>query len=305
MAQVPPRICVVGSANIDLTFQTPRLPRLGETIAGTHFHLGYGGKGANQAVMAARLGAQVAMLAKVGGDVFGEQYLANFRANGIDATHVLVHRDGPTGAAAIVVDSLGENCIIVVPGANHALTPGDIRRAEGTIRSASAILGQLEVPVDTTLEAFRVAKAAGMRTILNPAPATALPDELLRLTDLCVLNEIELELLTGQKPTSPQQIHAAVRTLMERGPHTVILTLGAEGAAVFDGAQTHRVAGIKVAAIDTTGAGDAFIGSLAVFLAEEMTCAEAAHKANAVAALTVTRPGTQASFPTRQEVDAL
>jgi ribokinase len=304
MAHHIPRICVVGSANIDLTFRTHRLPRPGETIAGEQFQLGFGGKGANQAVMAARLGAQVAMIAKVGGDVFGVQYLTNFRACGIDTTHVLIDRDNATGAAAIVVDGRAENCIIVVGGANHALTPADVQQAAATIRLADMVLGQLEVPLDATLEAFRIAKSAGVRTILNPAPAQALPDELLRLTDVCVLNEIELEMLAGQ-PALPCDERNAIQSVRQRGPTAVVLTLGAEGTAVFEGEQVHRVPGIQVAALDTTGAGDAFIGSMAVFWAEGCDLAEAARRANAVAALTVTRPGAQASFPTRQEVDAL
>jgi len=304
MTQLTPRICVVGSANIDLTFRTHRLPRPGETLAGEQFQLGFGGKGANQAVMAARLGAQVAMIAKVGGDVFGEQYLANFRACGIDTTHVLVDRDKATGTAAIFVDSQAENCIIVVGGANHALTPADVQQAATVIQSADMVLGQLEVPLDATLEAFRIARSSGVRTILNPAPAQALPDELLRLVDVCVLNEIELEMLAGQ-PAVRFDERNAVESLRQRGPVAIVLTLGAEGAAVFEGEQVCRVPGIKVAAIDTTGAGDAFIGSMAVYLAEGCDLAEAARRANAVAALTVTKPGTQASFPTRQEVDAL
>jgi ribokinase len=244
------------------------------------------------------------MIAKLGGDVFGEQYLANFRACGIDTAHILVDRDKATGAAAIIVDARAENCIIVVGGANHALNPGDIQQAATTIRSADMVLGQLEVPSDATLEAFRIARSSGVRTILNPAPAQALPDELLRLTDVCVLNQIELEMLAGQ-PALPFDERNAVQSVRQRGPTAVVLTLGAEGAAVFQGEQVHRVGGIKVAALDTTGAGDAFIGSMAVYLAEGSDLVEAAHRANAAAALTVTRAGTQASFPTRQEVDAL
>jgi ribokinase len=297
-----PSICVVGSTNIDLTFRTARLPKPGETFAGRGFQLGFGGKGANQAVMAARLDARVSMVTKIGRDVFGEQARRNFEDQGIDTTHVTTDAARPTGVAAILVDDAASNCIVVVAGANEALRAEDVRAAAEAIRSASILLCQLETPLEATLEAFRIAKEAGVRTLLNPAPAATLPDEVLRLTDLLVPNEPELGMLTGRKLASLDQVKAAAGELRGRGPKTVVATLGAQGALIVTEKEATHVPTSAVKAIDTTGAGDAFIGSLAVFLAEGRALAEAVRGANAVAAITVTRPGTQTSFPRRAEV---
>ncbi len=299
-----PRVCVVGSSNLDLTFRTPRLPRPGETLAGHGFHLGFGGKGANQAVTAARLGARVAMVTRLGRDVFGEQALRHYADEGIDATFAFTDPERPTGVASIVVDDDARNCILVVPGANAGLSPADVQAAAAAIESADVLLCQLEVPPETVATAFRLAKAAGVRTVLNPAPAGPLPDELLRLTDLCVPNETEAELLTGQAVATPEQAEAAARVLQRAGPATVIVTLGGNGALLLDGPTAEHLPVVPVNAVDPTGAGDAFIGSLAVFLAEGLPLREAARRANAVAALTVTRLGTQTSFPRRAEAEA-
>jgi ribokinase len=300
----PPHISVVGSANVDLSFRTARLPRVGETVAGQAFHLGFGGKGANQAVMAARLGARVTLVGKVGRDVFGEQTLAHYRAEGVDTTHLAVDPDRPSGTAAIVVDDEARNCIIIVPGANAALAPADVRAAAAAIGSADVLLCQLEVPVETTLEAFRVARAGGVRTVLNPAPAAPLPPELLALADLCIPNETETELLTGQAVTTPAEAEAAARALLRQGPRAVLITLGSRGVLLADAAGVEYVPALPVAAVDPTGAGDAFIGALAVSLASGLALRAAAHRANAVAALSVTRLGAQSAFPRREEVEA-
>jgi len=298
-----PHICVVGSTNIDLTFRTVRLPKPGETLAGHGFQLGYGGKGANQAVMAARLGAHVTMIGKVGRDVFGEGALRNYREQGIDTTHVLIDGERPTGVASIVVDDAARNCILVVPGANLGLTPEDVRAAASVIEGAAVLLCQLEVPIETVTEALRIARTAKVTTILNPAPAVLLPDELLGLADLCVPNESEIELLTGgQTATTVQEAAAAAWELLRRGPRTVIVTLGERGALIADATSAEHVEAPHVEAVDSSGAGDAFIGALGVFLAEGMQLREAVRQANAVATLSVTRLGTQASFPTRAEV---
>ena len=297
-----PQVCVVGSANVDLIFQVLRLPRMGETLAGKQMHLGFGGKGANQAVMAARLGARVSLVAKVGGDVFGEQMLANLRNQGINTTHVRIDTTNSTGVASIVVDDEAQNCIIVVPGANGRLLPEDIRASAPAIQTADVLLCQLEVPMETILEAFRLAKAAKVLTILNPAPAMTLPDELLALADLCVPNETELELLTGQTLETLDEITAAGQALRKRGPQTVIVTLGERGALLIQEQTAELVPAVPVTAVDPTGAGDAFIGSLAVFLTEGLTMGEAVPLANKAAALSVTRTGTQSAFPTRAEI---
>ncbi len=304
MAQTPPKICVVGSSNIDLISRVPHLPRLGETIVGHSFHMGFGGKGANQAVMAAKLRAQVTMVTKVGRDVFGENTLGNYRRQGVDTTHVLFDDQRFSGVAPIFVDDNAQNFIVIVPGANMGLSSADARRAAPAIQAADVLICQLEVPVETTLEAFRIAKAAKVKTILNPAPAAPLPDELLSLCDLCVPNETETESLTGRPVATVDDTAAAGRILLGRGPRVVIITLGARGALMLDGGTPRHIPSVQVDAVDPTGAGDAFIGSLAVFLAEGASPVEAVSRANAVAALSVTRIGTQVSFPSRSDADA-
>jgi ribokinase len=299
-----PHIAVVGSSNIDLTFRTSRLPRSGETITGLAFHLSYGGKGANQAVMAAKLGARVTFVSKLGHDVFAEGLRRHYQDQGIDTAHVLTDPDRLSGVASIVVDDEARNCIIVVPGANLGLTPRDVQEAAPAIRAARVLVCQLEVPLETTLEAFRVAKAAGVRTILNPAPAVPLAEELLRLTDMCIPNETEIELLTQKPAATFEQAATAAMALRERGPQTVIVTLGVRGLLVADGKTVEHVAAVPVQAVDPTGAGDAFIGSLAVFLAEGDSMSRAVRRANAVAALSVTRLGAQTAFPSHAEAAA-
>jgi ribokinase len=299
-----PRVCVVGSTNVDLTFRTPRLPRPGETLTGGAFLQGFGGKGANQAVMAARLGARVTMLSRVGNDAFGAACMENYRVECIDARHVAADPERPTGTAAILVDDGARNCIIVVPGANSGLGPQHVRAAAGAIEGADVLLGQLEVPLDTTREAFRIARAAGVRTVLNPAPAVPLPDEFLSLADVCVPNETEIEQLTGTATPTREAAEVAARELQARGPRAVIVTLGDRGALVVEAQDAEFIPAVSVDAVDPTGAGDAFIGSLAVFLAEGAALRESARRANVVAALAVTRPGAQAAFPRREEAMA-
>ncbi len=297
-----PRICVVGSANVDLTFRTPRLPRPGETLAGQSFHLGMGGKGANQAVAAVRLGAQVAFVARVGNDAFGQEAVRRYRMEGIDTTFVRTDERRPTGAAAIVVDDNAENCIVVVAGANAGLSPADVQAAASAIQGADILLCQLETPLDVTEEAFRLARAAGVRTVLTPAPAAELPDELLRRCDFCVPNKTEMELLVGRKVDSPADAEAAARVLRGRGVGAVIVTLGSLGALLLDDEGATLVPAVRVEAVDPTGAGDAFTAALAVSLAAELSLRDAARQASVVAGLTVTRIGAQMAFPSRAEL---
>ena len=304
MMSQPPNICVVGSTNMDLISRVPRLPRLGETLHGRSFHLGYGGKGANQAVMAAKLGAHVSMVARVGNDVFGEGMLRNFQAQGIDTTHVTVDEALSSGVAPIFVDDNAQNVIVIIAGANGTFTPADVQAARETILASSAVVCQLEVPIETTLEAFRVAKSGGVRTILNPAPAAVLPAELLALTDICAPNETETEYLTGLPVHTTEDAVAAAHELLKHGLQTVIITMGERGVLYVDAQTTMHLDAFKVNAVDPTGAGDSFIGSLAVYLGEGLPMPQAIRQANAVAALSVTRMGSQVSFPTRAEVDA-
>jgi ribokinase len=248
------------------------------------------------------MGARVAMVGRVGRDAFGEQTLNNFGDEKIDTTHVTRDEERPTGVASIAVDDSGGNCIIVIAGANAALSVEDVRRAAPAITAAAVLVAQLETPIAATLEAFRLAKQVGARTILNPAPAAVLPPELLQCTELLVPNEPELEHLTGHRVRGVEDAKAAARQLLTWGPATVIATLGERGVLVVEAEETEYVRAQEVQAVDTTGAGDVFIGTLAAFLAEGRTLSDAVRGANLAASISVTRPGTQTSFPRREEV---
>jgi ribokinase len=294
------KVCVVGAANIDLISYVPRLPRVGETLHGTQFRMGYGGKGANQAVMAAKLRAEVTMVCKLGRDVFGEGTLENFRAHGVDTTHVTFTDDAFSGVAPIAVDPEGRNAIIIVTGANDLLSLDELERARPAIAAAEVVVCQLELPVETTLSALRIAREEGVRTIFNPAPARDdLPDELFRLSDVICPNEPETELLTGM-PAGEE----AARELLARGVGVVALTLGEHGCLLVEGDSVTEVPAEPVRAVDTTGAGDAFVGALATFLAAGRSPVDAAERSNAVAALSVQGRGTQTSFPSADDLPA-
>ncbi|MFN8498899.1 MAG: ribokinase [Anaerolineae bacterium] len=299
-----PRITVVGSSNFDLFSRPPRFPRPGETLIGGEFRTDFGGKGANQAVTAARLGGQVTLVTRIGKDVFGQGMLQNFEAQGIETRYVFVDETRASGVADIWVDDQGQNVIIISPGANGALTPEDARRAADAIQSAAVVVCQLEVPTETVVEAFRIARAAGARTILNTAPAAAIPDELIALSDIVSPNETEIELLTGLPATTLDGAAAAAQQLLARGARTVVVTLGKRGALLAQQDSLRHVSATPVQAIDTTGAGDCFIGALAVFLGEGQSLDQAIEWANIVAGVSVTRRGTQASFPRREEIAA-
>lgn len=297
-----PRITIVGSANMDLTFKSASLPRPGETVFGTEFYQGFGGKGANQAVAAARLGACVSFVGKVGKDDFGRAIREQLIREGVDIRHLGIDAERPTGTAAILVDDAGENSIVGVPGANLGLTPEDAHQAAELLQSSAIVLAPCETMIETIAEAFRIASEAGRMCILNPAPARELPDELLAMLDICVPNETELRMLTGRSTESLEDVVAAAELLRSRGVETVIVTLGSRGSLVVtESGQTH-FPGVPVTAVDTSGAGDAFCGALAAALAEGDLLSEAVRQANIVAAISVTKPGTQASYPLRKEV---
>jgi len=300
-----PKICVVGSANMDLLSRVPRLPRMSETLVGSAFHMGCGGKGSNQAAMAAKLGAQVTMVVKLGRDPLGEITFQNYKNLGIDVSYVYWDEKHFSGVAPIFVDEQGNNSIVIVPGANMALTPREVAEAKDTIRAADVIVCQLESPIDCTLEAFKIAKSADIPTILNPAPAMLLPDELFSLSDIVVPNEIEAESLTGMPISTLKDIEDAAKKLISRGPRTVIITLGENGALLATHEMVTHIPARKVSVVDTTGAGDAFVGSLACFLGEGQPLEKAVRNANVVASVSVTKTGTQVSFPTRDEVKGL
>jgi ribokinase len=294
---------VVGAANLDLISYVPRLPRMGETLHGTRFHMGYGGKGANQAVMAAKLGGDVAMVTKLGQDIFGENTLRNFESWGIDARHVLFTDQAFSGVAPIAVDPDGHNAIIIVTGANDLLTEEEIEAARPVIAAAQMLVCQLEIPVEITLAALRIARQEGVITIFNPAPArSSLPEELYQLSDIFCPNESETELLTDLAVGTVEEAETAARVLLERGAGIVILTLGERGSLLVSADGSTHVPAKPVKALDTTGAGDAFVGSLAYFLADGKPVTEAMRRANHIAAISVQSSGTQTSFPVAEDL---
>jgi ribokinase len=298
-----PKICVVGAANLDLISYVPRLPRMGETLHGTRFHMGYGGKGANQAVMAAKLGGDVAMVTKLGQDIFGENTLKNFESWGIDARHVLFTDQAFSGVAPIAVDPDGHNAIIIVTGANDLLTEEEIEAARPVIAAAQMLVCQLEIPVELTLAALRIARQESVTTIFNPAPArSSLPEELYQLSDIFCPNESETELLTELAVGTVEEAETAARILLERGAGTIILTLGERGSLLVSSDGSTHVPANPVKALDTTGAGDAFVGSLAYFLADGKPMTEAMRRANHIAAISVQSSGTQTSFPVAEDL---
>ncbi|UCF91782.1 MAG: ribokinase [Desulfobacterales bacterium] len=298
-----PKVCVVGACNLDLISYVPRLPKMGETLHGLRFHMGFGGKGANQAVMAAKLGGQVTMVTKLGQDVFGENTLKNFASWGVDTQHVHFTDQAFSGVAPIAVDPDGHNAIIIVTGANDLLTPEEIEAARPAIAAARILVCQLEIPLEINLAALRLAREAGVQTIFNPAPARpALPAEFYQLSDIFCPNESETELLTGRTIQTLEEAEAAARVLIERGAGTVILTLGERGSLLVTDRRTEHVPVEPVQALDTTGAGDAFVGSLAYFLAAGQPLSEAIRCANSIAAISVQSSGTQTSFPAAKDL---
>lgn len=299
-----PHIVVVGSCNTDLQFMSDVVPRGGETVFGTGFDMGFGGKGANQAVAAALCGAHVEMVAAVGGDLLGTETVRNFNSVGVHTSGVRVVRGVSTGAALILVESNGENRIIVASGANDRLTPADVDAAAPQLAAADMVLLQFEVPLETVYHTIRVAKAHNVRCIVNPAPALQADLTELALADYLVVNETEAEILSGHKVRSESDLDGCVDALLQHGMNRVILTLGARGAVLASKSARVHVPPFPVAAVDTTGAGDAFIGSLAVFLTEGMSEQEAVTRANLYAALSATRTGTQKSFAKRAEFEA-
>ncbi len=297
-------IVVVGSCNVDLITYTPRFPAVGETIEGTDFKQGFGGKGANQAVAAARLGSHVAMVSRLGDDGFGHQTLENFVQQNVDARYVRLLPDVPSGVAPIFVDADGRNFIVIVPGANAELVPTDLESVRELIRHAKAVVCQLEIRQETVRAAFEIARDANVMTVLNPAPAAALIDGLLELSDLVLPNESELNLLTGMPVGTLPEVKAAAQALIAKGTKEVIVTLGERGAMrVTAGWAVHHPSA-TVKAFDSTGAGDAFIGALVSSIVSGAKMPAAINLANAAAAISVTRAGTQTSFATRAELEA-
>jgi ribokinase len=299
------RVLVVGSANTDMVLRVPRIPRPGETVLGGAFTMAGGGKGANQAVAAARAGGIVTFVARVGDDVFGERALAAFGADGIDTRFVLRTAGKASGVALINVDERGENSIAVASGANDRLSIADVDAAAEPFAAADVVLLQLESPLETVAAAVRRAGERGKPVILNPAPARPLDERLLAGISVLTPNESEAELLSGTAVRDDDGVRAAAARLRARGPRTVIVTLGERGVYALAPETEGFLPAFRVEAVDTTAAGDVFNGALAVALAEKKALPEALCFAQAAAAISVTRPGAQPSAPTRAEIEAL
>lgn len=297
-------IVVIGSSNTDMVVKTSRLPAGGETVLGGDFMMNAGGKGANQAVAAARYGNRVVFVAKTGRDIFGERTRAVLREDGIVTDYVFEDEEHPSGVALITIDRQAENCIAVASGANMYLSEADIDASAEEIRRADVVLMQLEIPVRTVAYATRIAARAGVRVILNPAPAPteALDEELLRGLYLLTPNRSEASLIAGVEVRDMASAEEAARVIHGKGVKNVIITLGGEGSLLFDGEHFTHIEAVKVEAVDTTAAGDTFNGVLATMIAEGRDLVEAAREASVAAAISVTRLGAQPAAPTREEV---
>ena len=299
------RVLVVGSCSIDMIVQVDRIPIIGETVIGGRFNSAGGGKGANQAVTAARAGASVEFVGRVGRDDFGKNIISGLKADGINVSRIEVDPREPSGIAFIFVGGAGENSIAVASGANLRLSPRDVAGARGSFSKGTILLVQLETPLSVVGAAVSLARRRGMHVILNPAPARSLPDALLRKVDIITPNEHEAESLTGIKVDGAAAAQAAAKRLHGKGVGTVIITLGSRGAYVSTGAGGSLMPAFKAKAVDTTAAGDVFNGALAVALAEGQPLPDAVRFGQAAASISVTRLGAQPSAPTRAEIDRL
>jgi ribokinase len=297
------KIVVVGSSNTDMIIKVSHVPVPGETIIGGTFSTAAGGKGANQAVAAARAGGDVTLVGRVGEDMFGRKAKDGFVKDSINVDHVISDKDAPSGVALIFVGEDGENSIAVASGANANLSPSDVESAGDAISSADMLIMQLETPLETVQKAASIASEKGVKVILNPAPACELSDDILSHVSILTPNESEAELLTGMKVQSEKDAAAAADALMAKGIETVIVTMGAKGAFVVTADSKELVGGFSVKAVDATAAGDVFNGTLAVAMAEGKALKEAVKFANAAAALSVTKLGAQPSAPTREEIE--
>ncbi|MBN1125846.1 MAG: ribokinase [Sedimentisphaerales bacterium] len=298
-----PKIVVVGSSNTDMIVKVDRIPRTGETVLGGRFVTAPGGKGANQAVAAARAGADVTFIGRVGNDMFGQEALAGFIRDGIDTRFVYIDESEPSGVASIVVDRNGENSIAVAPGANANLSTRDIMVAQSVFESADIILVQLEIPLETVYTACNEAKQQGIPVLLNPAPAHVLNKNLFSCISILTPNEIEASLLSGIEVTDEPTAEAAAKELAGQGIPIVLITMGSRGVFVHSHEYMGMISSFDVEPVDTTAAGDVFNGALATALAENFSLTEAVRFANAAAAISVTALGAQTSAPTRKVIE--
>ena len=304
MAQDNPKVVVVGSFNMDLVIKTERRPQKGETLVGEEFGMFIGGKGANQAIAASRLGAEVTMIGRLGKDLFGDSFLAEFGKENIDTGFVARDAEVGTGIASPVIDADGDNSIIIVPRANMYLDVEDVERASNRIADSDVLLLQLEVPINSSQRAAEIARANGVTVILNPAPAYELPDSFLGLIDILVPNEVETEFLSKVAVADDEGARLAAQVLFEKGISTVVLTLGNRGALLLTSRQSKLVPAYSVKVVDTTAAGDAFCGALATALGSGEKIEDAVAFANATGALAVTVLGAAPSMPSTEQVRA-
>ena len=299
------KIVVVGSCNTDMVIKADRLPVPGETILGGTFFMNPGGKGANQAVAAARLGGNVTLISKTGNDVFGKQSVMLYTTENIKTDYIYSDSRHPSGVALITVDSQGENCIVVASGANAYLTPSDIDKASAEIENSDLVLMQLEIPIETVEYVAEMANKKGIKVILNPAPARALSNNLLKNVYIIIPNKNEAEILSGIKVSDIESAKQAADIISAKGVDIVVITLGSQGALIKEYAEYHFVEAYKVDALDTTAAGDTFCGSVCVGLSEGRSILDSVKFAARAAAITVTRMGAQASIPYRSELSSL
>lgn len=297
-----PRITVVGSVNMDLVFRTPRMPAVGETLLGHEFRQIPGGKGANQAVAAARQGADVSFIGAVGDDGFGDFSQQCLAKEGINIQHLARVAGVATGVAGILVEDNGSNSIVLAAGANVTLSVDQIEAATSVIGAAQLLLCQLETPVDTVTRAIAIAHAQGVKVVLNPAPAQQLDSALLKQVDYLIVNETEASQLSGISVSSQASAQQASERLLDLGVGTVLLTMGGDGALITQTGSSEFIPAIKVDVVDTTAAGDTFVGAFAVGIANGLSVSDASREAQYTAALTVTKLGAQTSIPHRHEV---
>lgn len=300
-------IVVIGSTNTDMVVKASHLPAGGETVLGGEFLMNAGGKGANQAVAAARYGNRVVFVAKTGNDLFGERVRSSLREDDIVTDYVSIDPLHPSGVALITIDARAENCIVVASGANMYLSTADVDAAREEISAADVVLMQLESPIETVTYAARMAAEAGVKVVLNPAPAPdkPLPEELMRSLYLITPNRSEASRLSGIEVKDMESAREAAKAILDRGPQSVIITLGGDGSLVYDGQEFTFIEATKVEAVDTTAAGDTFNGVLATMVAEGRNLIDAAREASLAAAISVTRMGAQPAAPTRAEVAAM
>ena len=303
MSKSKPKVVVVGSFMMDLVVKAERRPRKGETLIGDEFGMFIGGKGTNQAIAAARLGAQVHMVGRLGTDLFGDMFISALDKDGINTQFIARDPEVGTGVGTPVIDAQGDNSIIIIPRANMRLSIEDVNKAEEAISEADVLLLQLEVPIPSSQRAAEIARVGGATVILNPAPARELPDDFLRYIDIVTPNETETEMLTGVEVTDQSGAERAAKNLLDKGMSAVVLTLGERGALLLTQETTKAIPAYKVEVVDTTAAGDAFCGALATTIAKDEPLEQAVASANAAGAIAVTIMGAEPSMPAQQQLE--